>query len=571
MLRKLVLLILFYLGNLLCFAQDSGELPFYLLKKPMDSGEKITLETDRHFYCINEKLFFRAEYKFNNQMEGISWSKVLYVELIRWNGEKIVQAKYKLNDKGSSGYLIIPTNVLSGNYYLRAYTKWMRNFQGEDYAYKKIKVFNPFESNIDDGKTNESDKDVIYLKPVKDENLNDIKCFTNKNSYKQRDKIELTLLLDKTEHDGSDFCISVAKTGIIDTNSFYIQIPEKSLSIENNLTCLPELRGISISGRIVNANSQIPIANTLLNLSITKGCKYFSTFQTKNNGLFYFTLPEFYGIYDFYLEAVNDSDEIAEILIDQGFCNRSIQLNYIPFALDENEKEVAQEMMINMQLANIYNDSSRISIADSTSLPFFGSPERVYYTKDYIKLPNLEEFFFEIVKEVRIVYRKKQAFLKLAELNYFQKLDPLILIDNVTVVNGSDFIKMPLDKIKRIEIINKPYIVASKRYNGVIRIVTKNEDLAGIKLNNNSLFFSYSLFSDGSFIAPDYNNPIQNSRVADRRNLLFWDPYFELKSNQPKKLSFYSSDSKGEYIVYIRSLNDDGLHRIYCTRRIMVE
>ena len=570
MVRKLLTLVFLYAVNLLCFAQAPQELSFYQIKKPKDSGEKITLETDRHFYCINEKLFFRANYTFNKQIEGVAWSNVLYVELIRWNGQKIVQAKYKLNDNGVSGFLIIPNTVLSGNYYLRAYTKWMRNFQAEEYAYKPVKVLNPFESNIDPGKPDDTGQDVIFRRPATGETYKNINCFTDKNSYKPREKIYLTLLLNNTEQDYASFCISVAKTGSLDTNNYHIPFPEKAYPDEDTLTYLPELRGISISGKIINANSRIPMENTVLHLSILQESRYFSTFLTKSNGMFYFTLPEFYGTYDFYIDALTDTLENAEILIDNDFCNRSIQLDYIPFTLDDNEKKVAREMVINMQLAHMYNDSSRIDTADSTSLPFYGSPIKVYYTKDYIKLPNLEEFFFEIVKEVGVIHRKDRTFLKLVDRNDFEKLDPLILIDNIPVMNGSDFLKIPLDKIERIELINKPYIAAMKRYNGVISIATKKDDFAGIKLNTNSLFFSYRLFSDGSYIAPDYSSN-KNTRNADRRNLLFWDPYVELKSNQPKKLSFYSSDSKGEYIVYIRNLNDGGKSRIYGTCRIVVE
>lgn len=543
---------------------------FYQMKKPEVSGETITLETDRHFYCINEKLFFRANYSFNNRIEGVSWSNVLYVELIRWNGQKIAQAKFKLNETGVSGYLQIPENILSGNYYLRAYTKWMRNFRVEEYACKSIKIINPFNSDIDYGNADDKDNEVIHMKALTFERAENIKCIANKNSYKPREKIELTVLLNDIESKESGFCITVAKTGTIDTIDYCVQVPEETYSDEEALSYLPEFRGISVSGKILNASSQIPMEDAVVNLSIPQDCRYYSTFLTKSIGKFHFTLPEFYGTHDFYIDALKTEAENAEIFIDDDFCNRSIQLDYIPFDLDENENKVAQEMTINMQLENIYNDGSRTGMADSAILPFYGSPLKVYYTKEYIKLPNLEEFFFELVKEVRVIHRKNATFLKLSERNYFDDLDPLILIDNVPVLNGSDFLEIPLDKIERVELVDKPYIAGIKRYNGIISIVTKKGDFAGIKLNNNSLFFSSVLFSGGSFSAPNYSSE-KDTRIADRRNLLYWDPCFELKSNQPEKISFYSSDSKGEYMIYIRNLNNDGKSRIYGTCRIRVE
>ena len=266
--RIIIILISLYSVNFLCFAQTQPEMSFYQSMKPNESGEKITLETDRHFYCINERLFFSADYKFNNQNDGILWSNVLYVELIRWNGEKIAQAKFKIKDGGASGYLIIPNTLLSGNYYLRAYTRWMRNYEAEKYAYKVIKILNPHVNNIDDGRTDEPDEKAIYLKPASGNTFNGIECFTDKNSYKQRDKIDLTLRLHNTEQDDSGFCISIAKTGSIDTNNYHFQVSGKGLSDEDTLTYLPEIRGISISGKIIDASSRSPIPNAVLNLSI---------------------------------------------------------------------------------------------------------------------------------------------------------------------------------------------------------------------------------------------------------------------------------------------------------------
>ncbi len=106
-------------------------------------------------------------YKFNYPIEDVHWSNVIYVELIRWNGEKIAQAKFKLFENSASGYLTIPKTLLSGNYYIRAYTKWMRNFPVEDYFYKLIKVINPFESEIDTGTYSGTRKYICAFKTCK--------------------------------------------------------------------------------------------------------------------------------------------------------------------------------------------------------------------------------------------------------------------------------------------------------------------------------------------------------------------------------------------------------------------
>ncbi|MFZ0472926.1 MAG: hypothetical protein WAL94_09940, partial [Bacteroidales bacterium] len=114
-------------------------------------GERIRLFTDRTIYCANESIFFTADYSCISGADSIMWSKVLYVELIKWNGVKLANLKLKLDKSGSSAILQIPGDLLSGNYYLRAYTKWMRNFSVNNYEYRLIKIVNPFNSGIDPG------------------------------------------------------------------------------------------------------------------------------------------------------------------------------------------------------------------------------------------------------------------------------------------------------------------------------------------------------------------------------------------------------------------------------------
>jgi hypothetical protein len=223
-----------------------------------------------------------------------------------------------------------------------------------------------------------------------------------------------------------------------------------------------------------------------------------------------------------------------------------------------------------MQLSNIYNEESRVHKPESRQLPFYGKPTQVYYTKEYITLPNLEEFFYELVNEVRTIREEEQTYLKLLRYSQYQNLKSLILLDNIPVLHVDEFLKIPLELIEKVEIFDKPYIVTGRMYSGIICVSTKKKDFAGIKLNKNSQFFSYKLLSEGIFNMPDYGLQDTN-RITHRRNLLFWDPDIEVNQNNSKTLSFYTSDSKGDYMIYIRSINSRGEPQIYGTCKIVVE
>jgi len=153
MMKKVFMFYVFsFLINLAIFCQ-AAQSGITISKTSAESGEKITLFTDKNIYCVNEKIYFIAEYSSANELDSLEWSNVLYVELIRWNGSKLVQIKLKLTRPGTSGVIIIPGNILSGNYYLRAYSKWMRNFSASDYACLHVKIVNPFLPETDEGPT----------------------------------------------------------------------------------------------------------------------------------------------------------------------------------------------------------------------------------------------------------------------------------------------------------------------------------------------------------------------------------------------------------------------------------
>src|SRR5476651_1907546 len=98
--------------------------------------EKAYLHTDRDTYAQGEDIWFKA-YLVNAQGHtAIDYSKNLYVELISPSA-KIVQRKMLRVEKGlTNGDFKLPDTLTAGNYRLRAYTNWMRNF-GDNFVFEK--------------------------------------------------------------------------------------------------------------------------------------------------------------------------------------------------------------------------------------------------------------------------------------------------------------------------------------------------------------------------------------------------------------------------------------------------
>jgi hypothetical protein len=485
--------------------------------------------------------------------------------LIRWNGGKLAQMKLKLTKEGTSGSMEIPVNLLSGNYYLRAYTKWMRNYSAQNYAYSLVKIVNPFRSETDEGPTEVSAINSTSVKNMKQQTqVRGVSCTMDKNEYRPEEKAEVDLYInDKKLSEIDRYCISVAKVGVIDTaiQNFETESPSTGRNV-SYIEYIPEIRGITITGEVIDKSTQNSLKNILISLSETEHGEYFSVYQTDEKGRFVFLLPDLSGKHDFFIQTEAQS----EILIDNGFCNQPVKLPYFAFNLKAGEVQLIKDMAINQQLSERFL-SREDSVADSQTgkevpIAFYGSKRTIYHTEKYIELPNIQEFISEIILEAEISNKKGKTSLISMRRTNLSNYPPLIFLDNIQVDNNDQLLRTPLNRIERVEVINMDYIVAGMRYSGIISIYSKNRDFAGSDLNKNSTFFTYELFSDID-TCYDFKGRSDNSRIPDRRNLLYWNPDIQLSADKKTTISFQTSDCKGEYVIYIRGKNSREGNEIY--------
>jgi hypothetical protein len=108
--------------------------------------EKIFVHTDKSTYLPGEILWFKIYCVDGNNHKPANLSKVVYADLLDNNQNSVLQAKISLVNGVGNGSLYIPVSVSSGNYKLRAYTNWMKNFSPDYYFEKIITLVNPLKS-----------------------------------------------------------------------------------------------------------------------------------------------------------------------------------------------------------------------------------------------------------------------------------------------------------------------------------------------------------------------------------------------------------------------------------------
>jgi hypothetical protein len=105
--------------------------------------EKVYVHTDKGAYLTGEIMWFKVYVVDGTYNKPMNLSKVVYVELLDNSQVAVLQTKVELRNGIGSGSIYLPVTTNNGNYKLRAYTNWMKNFSPEYYFEKNITLVNP--------------------------------------------------------------------------------------------------------------------------------------------------------------------------------------------------------------------------------------------------------------------------------------------------------------------------------------------------------------------------------------------------------------------------------------------
>nr|WP_295927359.1 hypothetical protein [uncultured Dyadobacter sp.] len=106
--------------------------------------EKMYVHIDRPFYLVGESIWFKA-YNLNGATHRfLDLSKVGYLEVLDSENNAVFQTKFAMPDGRGNGSVLIPSAIVSGQYKLRCYTNWMKNFSADSYFETSISIVNPF-------------------------------------------------------------------------------------------------------------------------------------------------------------------------------------------------------------------------------------------------------------------------------------------------------------------------------------------------------------------------------------------------------------------------------------------
>jgi hypothetical protein len=162
-----------------------------LLKKALESfqkyqekniQEKVYIHTDKPYYAIGDDIWFKAYVVDAQTLTPTPQSNILYVDLI--NGRDSVKKTLRIPLVAGFGYgnFELKDSLQEGNYRIRAYTNWMRNFGDTFYFDRTVKIGNAWTNQLI------TKTDYSYAKEGNNENVTAKINFSNIDGFPYANK-----------------------------------------------------------------------------------------------------------------------------------------------------------------------------------------------------------------------------------------------------------------------------------------------------------------------------------------------------------------------------------------------
>lgn len=561
--KKIIYTILIVLGFIRLSAQDQT------ISKVLQ--ERALFTTDRNVY-INGEIIWLSAFIFEENLVPTDLSTIIYIELLSKNNDPVIQQKWRIMNGKASGYLVIPEDLPSGVYLLRAYTKYMKNFGSCSFPMQEITILNTDQIlPVNDSAINPTDQaDRRMSLTENNQKASKLNISSPKVKYQSREEIKLKFNDETLAYQQIPLQISVVLSGtdIVDSTFYYTaNLPlENVSSVPSKLQWLPENRDLTISGTVRNKTTKEPLYSVEIFASLISEQPQLHIRKTDEEGKFVFNLINLYGVQSIFFNVKsNNSDEI-EILLHQDFsgefCNN---LQRSDISIDTSDRLLIHNLLLNRQVNKVFPVYPAANTRPAeTSSYLFGKPAQIIYPADFVDLDSFEEVFKEIVPYVIIRRHDGKAYFEVqdSKRSLFYN-DPLVMLDQIPVFEDDALLKINPKRIKQIEVINQPYVYGETTFNGIIQIRTNTRDFAGIKMPSSSVFVDYQCITPSyQFFEREHNPSLeQQSSLPDFRTTVYWNPDFILNGKE-NMIHFYAPDNKSKLEVIVRCISQGSVQEI---------
>lgn len=330
-----------------------------------------------------------------------------------------------------------------------------------------------------------------------------------------------------------------------------------------------------ITGKLLNRVTGDPDPDRYVFLSVPGKTAGFQYAMTDREGDFSLRIPFGKSTKDLIIqpEGIGESNAIR---VESSFSEEYIPLGIKEKTIIKDMPDQISDMVVNYQVRKIYGSSSKGEINPNSepsvvTKRFYGKPDIELRLDDYIKLPVMEEVFFELLPGVTMKKRRSGYEVDVIDPvdDYIYEVSPVLFIDGVVVNDASVIAKLDPELVEQIDVVRERYLIGDYVFYGLVNIITRRGDYSNVSLPDNVVRLPYRVTEPVNlFTTPDYTSQqLKLSRTPDFRNTLYWNPDLKAGADNKISLDFWTSDQPGDYEINIQGIATDG--KPFSSRKIV--
>jgi len=291
---------------------------------------------------------------------------------------------------------------------------------------------------------------------------------------------------------------------------------------------------------------------------------------------FQYTTTDMNGDFNFRVNIENESRNYIiqpdltginqKVYIESSFANQHLPVKVVIDTLGETIPAAIARQIINYRVRKNYASSSTgepfmPDIKLGSQKRFYGTPDFELNMKDFVALDSMQEVFFELIPRVSLELKNSVYQMSVVDpLRNKLEGSPVVMLDGVIMKDLSSIVKLNPDLVEKIDVVWDKYRVGGYLFNGIINIITKAGDFRSGYLPGDAIWVNNRLIEPvSSFMTPDYSTAeMKNSRMADYRNTLYWNPLVKPDKNGIASIKFWTADVKTEYLISVNGITPDG-------------
>lgn len=222
-----------------------------------------------------------------------------------------------------------------------------------------------------------------------------------------------------------------------------------------------------------------------------------------------------------------------------------------PDSVNEELISFAEGLYRSQVISNIY-DTHKSGSQSTVPVPrLFDQHDFRLEMDNYVELPNMEEVFFEIVKQIMFFRNNGEPYVQIVDrvTNRTLGKNTLYILDGVPFTDPAPVFALPPTSVRDLNIIARRVFIGSENFDGIVIVNTRSGDFSVDGTGGSLVKQRFSFPQEGI----RKSTPPEQAGITmpDHRTTLLWEPWLKPGNSAPAKLEFYTPDVEGAYEVVV--------------------